>query len=68
MGCSCCGSRDLTTGGCIHCMSTISCGTCGERFCATHRQETYSKHLEACPGILRIGEAILPQTHEWRER
>lgn len=65
MGCPCCGSRDLTTGGCIHCLSSTWCGTCGARFCTSHGQETFPKHLESCPGIIKIGEVINIPTQGW---
>lgn len=67
MICACCGSRDLTTGGCIHCMATTWC-ICGARFCANHGQEHFAKHLEACPSVQRVGEiqtvgeVVRPQT------
>lgn len=66
MGCGCCGSRDLTTGGCIHCLSATWCGTCGAKFCAAHGQEHFSKHLESCPGIIKVGEVItIPAQVSW---
>jgi hypothetical protein len=65
MGCDCCGSRDLTTGGCVHCMSATFCGTCGARFCSAHCQEGFSKHVESCPGIIRIQTVIPVPTQVW---
>lgn len=65
MGCPCCGSRDLTTGGCVQCMSTTWCGSCGARFCTNHGLEGFSKHVESCPGIVKIGEIFPVPTQVW---
>lgn len=65
MACVCCGSRDLNSGGCIHCMSATWCSRCGERFCTNHGQEGFSKHVESCPGIIKAGEVIPNPTQFW---
>ena len=60
MRCSCCGSGDLTTGGCLQCFSTTICGSCGARFCTVHHREAYEKHPENCPGIIRQSITVVP--------
>lgn len=65
MRCECCGSLDLTTGGCIQCLSATWCGTCGARFCSNHSLENFSKHLEVCPGIIKASEVIPIPSQVW---
>ncbi len=68
MICLCCGNWITTTAGCIHCMATTWCASCGAKFCTNHGQDWLRKHFDSCPGIQKIGEIVFPSTHEWTDR